>query len=104
MTVPAGLLDDSGEGCLPRHAELLELKALGFRILPSEPAARIVQLDGRTFMEGALKQMLRTYDDNICEARGQGRPNGTLSEVDKADEQAGGTGGRRCGQDRPRTP
>jgi|SRR5208282_231126 len=74
MAVPKGLL---GESRLPRHAQLPDLKKLGFKILSGEPAARNVQLKGRTFMEGALEQMLRIADDNLSEARGEGRPNRT---------------------------
>jgi hypothetical protein len=74
MPVPKGLLD---EGHLPRHAQFPDLRKLGFTILASETAARIVRLSGRTFMEGALEQMIRTADDNMSEARGDGRPNRT---------------------------
>jgi hypothetical protein len=74
MSVPKGLLDESR---LPRHAQLSDLMKLGFRILSGESAARMVQLGGRTFVEGPLEQMIRTADDNLSEARGEGRPNRT---------------------------
>jgi hypothetical protein len=39
-------------GPTPRHAQLADLRKLGFEVLNPDPHGRIVRLAGRTFVEG----------------------------------------------------
>ena len=55
--------------------DLLELVG---RFLRKE-SPRVVEINGRVFSEGTLDaRMLKLHDDR-CEARGDGRPNGTIN-------------------------
>ena len=54
--------------------ELLE--ALGARSLTSD-GTRVVEIGGRRFAEGLLEEMLRSLDDDLFEAAGKDRINGT---------------------------
>ncbi len=73
MRVP----DDLLKGPLPRHAQIPDLKKLRFQIGSGVRYTRIVSLRDGSFMEGATEQMVRTADDNVSEAQGEGRPNQT---------------------------
>jgi hypothetical protein len=64
-------------GKIPRHAQIEDLKKLGFEILSANPSGRSVRLDGRTFAEGYMEEMVATVRDNAFETRGEGRPFGT---------------------------
>jgi hypothetical protein len=71
-----GIATDLG-GQIPRHAQIEDLKKLGFEILRANPSGRSVRLNGRTFAEGYMEEMVATVHDNTFEARGEGRPFGT---------------------------
>ena len=61
----------------PRWAKLSELEALGFEILSRTPHLRSVRKDGETFVEGYLQAEIVQTRDDLAEAAGRGRPNGT---------------------------
>jgi hypothetical protein len=52
------------------------LLALGAKFLSDSPS-RIVEIAGRRFCEGLMEATLRSLDDDIFEALGDGRPNET---------------------------
>lgn len=52
------------------------LLALGARYKRND-GIRVVEIDGRTYCEGMLENTLRTLDDDLFEARGDDRINGT---------------------------
>ena len=60
----------------PRHARVEDLTALGFEC--SGTLQRIVRYQGHTFLEGDEYLFANTCMDDDHEARGEGRPNGTL--------------------------
>jgi hypothetical protein len=60
----------------PCHAQLVDLKALGFEILGDDPLQRVVRLNGRTFVEGYMEAEVETAVINLLEASGKGRLNG----------------------------
>ena len=64
-------------GSVPRHAQLTDLRKLGFEVLNPDPNGRIVRLGGRTFVEGHLESLVAEASDNTWEALGEGRPLGT---------------------------
>ena len=43
----------------------------------SEAPARVVEIGNRRFCEGLLESTIRTLDDDMFEALGEGRPNKT---------------------------
>ncbi|MCP4275455.1 MAG: hypothetical protein GY779_03770 [Gammaproteobacteria bacterium] len=55
------------------------LQALGATFV-SNGDARVVDICGRRFCEGLLEATLRSLDDDIFEARGQGRVNDTTKD------------------------
>jgi|SRR5215472_4318221 len=59
------------------HAQLADLRKLGFEILNPDPNGRVVRLAGRTFVEGHLESLVAEASDNAWEALGEGRPLGT---------------------------
>ena len=73
MRVVAGQIS----GPTLRHAQLADLRRLGFEVLNPDPHGRIVRLAGRTFVEGHLESLVAEASDNAWEARGEGRPLGT---------------------------
>ena len=64
-------------GSVPRHAQLTDLRKLGFEVLNPDPNGRIVRLGGHTFVEGHLESLVAEASDNTWEALGEGRPLGT---------------------------
>ena len=64
-------------GPMPRHAQLADLRKLGFEVLNPDPHGRIVRLAERTFVESHLESLAAEGSDNAWEALGKGRPLGT---------------------------
>jgi len=62
---------------LPRHAQIEDLIALGFEVLNPDPNGRTVKLGNRVFVEGHLEALVNEANDDVMEARGRGRPQGT---------------------------
>ncbi len=60
----------------PRHARAEDLTALGFEC--SGTLMRVVRYQGRTFLEGDEYLFVNASMDDDHEARGEGRPNGTM--------------------------
>lgn len=58
------------------------LQACGANILV-DGLTRVVEIGGRKFCEGLMESTIRTMDDDIAEALGEGRPN----ETEKLSEQ-----------------
>lgn len=59
--------------------ELLE--ALGGKFITRD-ASRVVEIAGRKYSEGLLEETLRSLDDDVFEAQGQGRVNETVKGWD----------------------
>ncbi len=55
------------------------LKSLGATFI-SEDSTRVVEIAGRRYCEGMLEATLRSLDDDVFEASGQGRVNQTIKE------------------------
>ena len=55
------------------------LRSCGAEIVADEPA-RVVKIANRTFCEGLMESTIRTLDDDMFEAAGEGRPNKTSRE------------------------
>jgi hypothetical protein len=70
VPIPTNLEAEEG---WPSH-ELLE--ACGARFQRSE-TPRVVEIEGRRFVEGYLEHEIREREDERFEAMGRGRPNGT---------------------------
>jgi hypothetical protein len=70
-------LTEHVNGPLPRHAQVEDLQALGFEIVDSPKFGRAVRFRGELFAEGCMEALVREADDNLFEAAGKGRPNGT---------------------------
>ena len=62
---------------IPRHAQVPDLKALGFEILQPQGGERAVRLDGELFVEGYLDSLIAALTDDQIEQTGQGCPNHT---------------------------
>jgi hypothetical protein len=61
----------------PCHAQLPDLRKLGFEIVGPDPNQRVVRLNGETFVEGCLESLVTEARDNLSESLGHGRPNRT---------------------------
>ena len=70
MEIPEGITAEVG-----RPPEEL-LQSCGDHILVGG-SARVVEIGGRKFCEGLLESTIRTLDDDMAEAAGEGRPNRT---------------------------
>lgn len=66
-------LGDEGKTWWPT---LDELRSFGFEVL-REKTPRVVVYQGVRYAEGGFEHSLRMHDDDLHEARGNGRPNGT---------------------------
>lgn len=64
-------------GPIPRHAQLEDLRMLGFEILNPDPNGRCLRRKGRTFLEGHLESLVAEVRDDALEILGSGRPWGT---------------------------
>ncbi|MCP4492690.1 MAG: hypothetical protein GY820_36085 [Gammaproteobacteria bacterium] len=73
VDIPEGMLAEAG---WPPDELLLALGAT----FVSESDIRVVDICGRRFCEGMLEATLRSLDDDIFEARGQGRVNETTKD------------------------
>ena len=73
MTIPDGVTADTG---WPSEEMLT---ACGATIVTDEPT-RVVKICERTFCEGLMESTIRTLDDDMFEAAGEGRPNKTSRE------------------------
>lgn len=62
----------------PTHAQLPDLKKLGFTILDPNPYQRVVRLGRRTFVEGIIEAIVMGAHDDAFESEGMGRPNRTV--------------------------
>jgi len=56
------------------------LGSCGASILVEGPA-RVVEIGNRRFCEGLMESTIRTLDDDISEALGEGRPNETHKSI-----------------------
>ena len=73
LTIPVNKMGPNLEKGWPTN-ELLE--ACGGKFLSDEDT-RVVKFGLKTYCEGQLEGLVRQFDDEIFEARGQGRPNQT---------------------------
>ena len=55
------------------------LRSCGAEIV-ADGSARVVKIGERTFSEGLMESTIRTLDDDMFEAAGEGRPNKTSRE------------------------
>jgi len=62
---------------VPRHAQIPELRKLGFEIVDLRRGQRIVRRGRELFVEGMLDLVIAELADNRLEAVGKGRPNQT---------------------------
>jgi hypothetical protein len=70
-------LDKFEHGPPPCLVQIKDLEALGLSVVAGRKCQRTVRIDGKLYVEGALKALLAEAHDNIFEDNGQGRPNGT---------------------------
>jgi hypothetical protein len=61
----------------PCHAQIEDLRALGFEIVASPKFERAVRFRGELFVEGCMQALVMETHDDLFEASGKGRPNGT---------------------------
>ena len=71
--IPDGVKADPG---WPSDDVLLSCGA----IIVADGSARVVKIGERTFCEGLMESTIRTLDDDMFEAVGEGRPNKTSRE------------------------
>jgi hypothetical protein len=77
--IPVVPFPSPGPGALPRRAGLDDLSRLGFECCCAAGPQKIVRYQGRIFIQGDLDLLILTSRDDILEADGKGRPNGTAS-------------------------
>jgi hypothetical protein len=64
------------DGACPDWAQFDALKPMGATVV-SDDTPRIVMLDGRVYSEGTLDAQIRIAQDDVLEAAGHRRLNGT---------------------------
>jgi hypothetical protein len=69
-----GVSESSFEG-LPRHAQIPDLRQLGFEIVDPRGGQRVVRLNEKLFIEGYLESFITELTDNQLEASSRGRLN-----------------------------
>lgn len=60
----------------PGHPSIEVLVACGAKIIRAE-TPRLVEIDGKRFVEGMMQHQILSIDDDKFEAKGMGRPNRT---------------------------
>src|ERR1700692_4069768 len=65
----------------PCHAQIEDLRALCFEIVDSPKFERAVRFGGELFVEGCMQALVMATHDDLFEASGKGRPNGTKPRV-----------------------
>jgi len=70
--------DDLQEGLERGWAEIELLRALGATFISEHPS-NVVELNGRQYCQGMLDGIIMELNDDLFEAKGQGRPNKTES-------------------------
>ena len=73
MEIPADITTDTS---WPSDDVLLSCGA----IIVADGSARVVKIGDRTFCEGLMESTIRSLDDDMFEAVGEGRPNKTNRE------------------------
>jgi hypothetical protein len=65
----------------PCHAQIEDLWALGFEIVDSPKFERAVRFREELFVEGGMEALVMAMHDDLFEASGKRRPNGTKPRV-----------------------